>query len=132
LLVFNLDGWYALSLVAQIVLPLLVNLVTTRVTVPRDKVLLLAGLTLITTGVTGALHAHDTGTVYDLGKGLLDGLGGFVLSIAAYNGWKLTGLTEKAKDALFTSPDPELTPPPGASTAPAVVTPITTARSYTA
>lgn len=132
MLVFHLDGWYALSLALQIVLPVLVNLVTTRVTKPADKVYLLGLLTLLITGGTGALNAHDTGTVYDIGKGLLDGLGGFILSIAAYNGWKLTGLTEKAKDALFKAPDPELTPPPGTSTAPAVVTPISTARSYTA
>lgn len=123
MVVFSLDGWHALTLAVQVVLPILINLVTTKVTKNAEKAYLLAFLTVVVTTATGALQAHQAGTLYDLGQGLMDAVGGFLVSIAAYHlGWKPTGLSAKATSVLVTPADFTPVPPvpPAPSSPPAL------------
>ncbi|QAY16136.1 membrane protein [Arthrobacter phage Sonali] len=116
MITFHLDGWYIAQLVAQVGLPFLVALVTTKVSKPSDKFLLLTGLTLVLTGLTGALDAHDKGQPYDLGKGLVDAAGAFLVTIAAHFGLDKIGLLNKATNdyGRTVSEDPEPEPSPDA------------------
>ncbi|QGJ93474.1 membrane protein [Arthrobacter phage Mufasa8] len=112
MILFHFTGWALLALAVQFLLPVLIDLVTTEVTRNGVKTLLLAILTLATTLATGVLNAHDTGAPYDLAQALLTGLGGFILSIAAYyKVWKKSGVSAAAQNTLVTAPLQDPTPP---------------------
>lgn len=92
---FHLDAAQVIGLVLSAVLPLLVGLVTTRVTDGRVKAVLLAALTLATGLLTELLAAVNAGTTYDLGEGLTAGVTGFLIAVGLHFGlYKPTGLTD--------------------------------------
>jgi len=92
-------GWgQILTLVIQIVLPLLVGLVTKRSMPSGVKALLLLLLTAISQSVSAALQA-DVGNGYHWGS-LLGNIGlGFLISVGVHYGlWKPTGASDTAQD----------------------------------
>lgn len=96
--VFTLDPLTVVHLVAAFVLPVVVGLVTTRVTSSAVRAWLLAGLTLLTSLLVELGRALEAGTTYDLGVALLAALPAFVISVSTYYGlWRPTGTTAAAQ-----------------------------------
>lgn len=92
MITFTIDPWQVVQLIVAVVLPVLVGLVTTRTTSPGLKAVLLAGLAVVSSLGTEALAANESGQVYDLGQGLIFGLGTFIVAVAMHYGlWKPTG-----------------------------------------
>lgn len=91
-MIIHADIWILLGFVVQFILPLLVGLVTTKVTAPDVQAILLAGLTLVVSVASNALSAHASGQPFDVVAALLQALAGFVVSVGAHFGlWKPTG-----------------------------------------
>lgn len=102
--VFNVDPALVIQLVLAVLLPIGVGLVTTRVTLGSTKAWLLAGLTLVTSLVTGLGDAVAEGRAFDLGSALFLALPAFCISVAMYYGlWKPTGVAVKAQDVEATT-----------------------------
>ena len=103
---FTLDPATVVHLLIAFILPVLVGLVTTRVTSPAIKAWMLAGLSLVTSLLVELARAIASATTYDLGIALLAALPAFVVSVASHYGlWRPTGVTEKAQDTLITDKD---------------------------
>lgn len=86
-----------------VVLPLVVGLVTTRLTDGGAKAALLAVLTLITSGLTEFGTSLSTGTDFDLGTWLIFAVGSFLTSVGFHLGlWKPSGATAAAQATLRT------------------------------
>ena len=86
------------TIVIPVFLPLLVGLVTTKVTDAGVKATLLAALSLVSGLLNEAVAAVQSGTDYDLGAGLTAALPAFVSAVAMHYGlWKPTGLSEAAQ-----------------------------------
>lgn len=103
-IVFSLDWAIVIQIVLAVVLPILVGLVTTRVTAGSIKAWLLAGLTLVTSVVTQLAAAVSNGTPFDLGLALLAVIPAFAISVATYYGlWKPTGVGERMQDVEATT-----------------------------
>lgn len=101
---FTLDPLAVVQLIIAFILPVLVGLVTTRVTSPAVKAWLLAALTLLTSLLTELARALTSGTTYDLGVALLAALPAFVVSVATHYGlWKATGVTDKVQSIGMTA-----------------------------
>lgn len=95
MILFNFDLAQLLSLLSAIVLPLVVGIVTTRVTSPGTKAVLLALLSLAINLLAELAAAVTNGTQYDLGAALLTGLGTFLIAVGMHYGfWRPTGTTE--------------------------------------
>lgn len=95
---FTLDIWQVVQLCVAVVLPLLVGLVTKLSTNGGVRAVLLAIIALATSLGTEALAANNAGQVYDLGQGLIFGLGSFLVSVGMYFGlWKPTGAAVAAQ-----------------------------------
>jgi hypothetical protein len=93
--VFSLPPSVVVQLLLAVVLPLLVGLVTKRVTTGGAKATLLALLTLIASLLTELGRALSAGTSYDLGLGLLAAIPAFAISVATHYGlWKPTGASD--------------------------------------
>lgn len=93
----SVTGWQVLSFVVATVLPLLVGLVTTRVTSPGVRATLLLALSAVTGLLTELLEASTSSDSYDLGQGLLTALTVFVVGVAMHFGlWKPTGASSAA------------------------------------
>lgn len=108
MIAFTIDPWQVVQLIVAVVLPVLVGLVTTRTTSPGLKAVLLAGLAVVSSLGTEALAANEAGQTYDLGQGLIFGLGTFIVAVAMHYGlWKPTG-TSSAVQGVGES-DKELT-----------------------
>ena len=89
--------------VAAILLPLLVGLVTTRVTSANVKAVLLLTLTLILSLVTAWIAALQTETPFDLWGALYSAGGLFIVAVASHFGlWKPTSVSNALQEA-FTS-----------------------------
>lgn len=89
---FNIDWIIVLQFVVASLLPLLVAIVTTKVTSPKAKAVLLAVLAFFTGLLTEIVAALVNGTVYDLGSGLFNALAIFIVSVATYFGiWSREG-----------------------------------------
>lgn len=102
--VFSLDWAIVVQIVLAVFLPILVGLVTTRVTKGSIKAWLLAGLTLATSLLTQLAQAISSGTPFDLGLALLAVIPAFAISVATYYGlWKPTGVGEKMQDVEATT-----------------------------
>lgn len=102
---FTLDPATVVQLLIAFILPVLVGLVTTRVTSPAVKAWLLAGLSLVTSLLVELARAIAAGTTYDLGIALLAALPAFVVSVATYYGlWKPTGVTAAVQDVSVRDP----------------------------
>lgn len=106
---FTLDPAAVVQLLIAFILPVLVGLVTTRVTSPAVKAWLLAGLSLVTSLLVELARALTAGTVYDLGVALLAALPAFVVSVASFYGlWKPTGVTATVQDIGVRDPSKAL------------------------
>lgn len=113
---FTLDPLAVVQLCIAVVLPVLVGLVTTRVTSSGAKATLLAALSLFSSLLVELARALTDGVTYDLGVALLAALPAFVVSVATHYGlWKPTGVTDKVqaagRHAAPTGPDgvPDIT-----------------------
>lgn len=89
---FTLDWGVVVQLVLAVAMPILVGLVTTRVTASNVKAWLLASLTLVTSLLTELARSIATNTAFDLGIALLAVIPAFAISVATYYGlWKPVG-----------------------------------------
>ncbi len=103
MIAFTLDPLTVVQFTISFLLPVLVGLVTTRVTSGRWKAVLLAALTLVTSLLVELARAIGAGEVYDLGVALFNALPAFVIAVAGHFGlWKPTGVSEKAQSVLVT------------------------------
>ena len=104
MLVFNLEPALVIQLILTVLLPIAVGLVTTRTTSSAAKAWLLAGLTLVSTIVTGIGNAVAENVPFDLGAALLLAIPSFAISVATYYGlWKPTGVGKAAQDVDSTT-----------------------------
>ncbi|WP_264032188.1 hypothetical protein [Cellulosimicrobium sp. SH8] len=95
---FTLDPATVVQILVAIVLPVLVGLVTTRVTSGAAKAWLLAALSLVTSLLVELGRAVAQGVTYDFGVALLAAIPAFVVSVATHYGlWKPTGVTDKVQ-----------------------------------
>lgn len=95
----NLDKAYWLGLVISVVLPVLVGLVTTRVTSARAKAVLLLALTSANGFLVELAAPHPSG--YDVGTAVVLTLVSFSMAVLTHFGlWKPTGLSHRAQDAF--------------------------------
>lgn len=89
---FTLPPQLLIGLLVSTVLPLLVGLVTKTVTDPGIKAILLAVLAAATGLLSELGAAWASGSVYDLGTGLLAALGAFLVAVGLHYGiYKPTG-----------------------------------------
>lgn len=94
----HLDRAYALGLVINFFLPLLVGLVTTRVTSAGTKAVLLLALSAASGFVVELANAAPG---YSVTTGVILAVVAFVQGVAAHFGlWKPAGLSRKTQDAL--------------------------------
>lgn len=97
----ELNSAYWLGLAISVVLPVLVGLVTTRVTHAGAKAVLLLALTAVN-GFLVELQAGGDG--YDLGTAVVLTLVSFGTAVLSHFGlWKPTGVSGKAQDSLVKS-----------------------------
>jgi len=98
----NLDQAYWLGLLISVVLPVLVGLVTTRVTHAGAKAVLLLALTAGNGFLVELAAPHPSG--YDLGTAAILSLVSFGTAVLSHFGlWKPTGVSGKAQDTLITA-----------------------------
>lgn len=101
---FSLDAAVVIQLLLTILMPIIVGLVTTRTTSSKAKAWLLAGLTLVSSVITGIGAAIAAGVPFDLGVALLLAIPQFAISVATYYGlWKPTGVGKAAQDVDATT-----------------------------
>jgi hypothetical protein len=95
----NLPAAYWLGLVTSVVLPVLVGLVTTRVTNAGLRAVLLLALSTITGFVTEYAGPHDAG--YSVGTAAVLALVSFATGVLSHFGfWKPVGVSHRAQDAF--------------------------------
>ncbi|MCI3246280.1 hypothetical protein [Streptomyces spinosisporus] len=95
----NLDSAYWLGLVASVVLPVLVGLVTTKVTHAGWKAVLLLALSTVNGFIVEYAGPHDAG--YSVGTAAVLALVSFGTGVLAHFGlWKPTGVSGKAQDSF--------------------------------
>ena len=88
---FSIDPITLAQFVLASVLPLLVAIVTTKVTSSSRKSWYLAGLALLTSLLAEAIRAWQNGEVFDIGSALILGLPTFITSVGTYYGlWRKT------------------------------------------
>lgn len=96
--VLTLDVPQLLNLLLAVVFPVLVGLVTTKVTRSWVKAVLLATISLLSGLVTSLLAAVLGGVPFDVVAALLTGLSAWIIAIATHLGfWKPAGVTEKVQ-----------------------------------
>ena len=89
---FDVSWSLIIEALVAVILPLVVGLITTRATPSATKALLLAGLNILSTGLTDLLFAINTEADFDLGNWLVAAITSFATSAATYYGlWKPTG-----------------------------------------
>jgi hypothetical protein len=109
MIVFDIPAWQLFQLLASTVFPLVIGLVTTRVTDAARRAVLLAGLSVVSSLATELAAALQTHTAYNLGQALLAALASFLIAVGFHFGlWKATGLDKAAQDALVTASPQEL------------------------
>jgi hypothetical protein len=95
----HLDEAYWLGLLVSVVLPVLVGLVTTRVTHAGLKAVLLLALSTATGFLTEYAGPHDAG--YSVGTAAVLALVSFGSAVLAHFGfWKPVGVAGRAQDSL--------------------------------
>lgn len=98
----NLDAAYWLGLLVSVILPVLVGLVTTRVTSAGTKAVLLLALSTLNGFLVELVGPHDAG--YSVGTAAVLALVSFGTGVLSHFGlWKPTGVSGKAQDSLVTS-----------------------------
>ena len=101
----NLPLAYWLGLLTSVVLPVLVGLVTTRVTSPGAKAVLLLALNAINGFVVEFAHP---GPGYSVGTAVVLTLVAFGTSVLTHFGlWKPTTVSDKVQDRLVTARSPQ-------------------------
>ena len=97
----QLDEAYWIGLLISVVLPVLVGLVTTRVTHAGGKAVLLLALSTL----NGLLVEYaNPGPGYDLGTAVVLALVSFATGVLAHFGlWKPAGIAGRAQDSLITA-----------------------------
>lgn len=96
--VLALDVPQLLNLLIAVIFPVLVGLVTTKVTRSWVKAVLLATIALLSGLVTALLAAVLAGVPFDIIGALLTGLAAWIIAIATHLGfWKPSGVTEKVQ-----------------------------------
>jgi len=97
----SLDRAYWLGLLVSVVLPVLVGLVTTRVTSAGTKAVLLLALSTVNGLV---VEIANPGPGFDLGTAVILSLVAFGTGVLAHFGlWKPAGVSGKAQDSLITA-----------------------------
>ena len=100
MLSFTLSWPLIIGLLVSTILPLLVGLVTTRVTHSGAKAALLAGLAAVTGFLSELGNALTSQSPYDVGTGLVFALTSFLVAVGIHYGLlKPTGLTATAQSA---------------------------------
>ncbi|MFD5814427.1 hypothetical protein [Streptomyces sp. NPDC127038] len=95
----SLDKAYWLGLLVSVVLPVLVGLVTTKVTHAGVKAVLLLALSSVTGFVTEYAGPHDAG--YSVGTAAVLALVSFATGVLSHFGfWKPVGVAAKAQDSF--------------------------------
>lgn len=95
----SLDRAYWLGLLVSVILPVLVGLVTTRVTHAGVKAVLLLGLSAVNGFVVEYAGPHDAG--YSVGTAAVLALVGFGTAVLAHFGfWKPVGVAGRAQDSF--------------------------------
>jgi hypothetical protein len=95
----HLDAAYWLGLLVSVVLPVLVGLVTTRVTNAGIKAVLLLALSTATGFVTEYAGPHDAG--YSVGTAAVLALVSFATGVLSHFGfWKPVGVSGRAQDSF--------------------------------
>lgn len=95
----NLDQAYWLGLLVSVILPVLVGLVTTRVTHAGTKAVLLLALSTTTGFVTEFAGPHDAG--YSVGTAAVLALVSFGTGVLSHFGfWKPVGVAGRAQDSF--------------------------------
>lgn len=93
----SLDNAYWLGLLISVVLPVLVGLVTTRVTSAGTKAVLLLALTALNGFLVELAAPHDDG--YSVGSAVILWAVSFATGVLTHFGlWKPTGVSGKAQD----------------------------------
>lgn len=96
----NLDAAYWLGLLISVALPVLVGLVTTRVTSAGTKGVLLLALSTLNGFLVELAEALNSGTTYDVGTAAVASLVSFGIGVLMHFGlYKPIGLSTKAQDA---------------------------------
>jgi hypothetical protein len=102
-IIWNVPPALVIGMLVSTVLPVLVGLVTTRVTHSGIQAILLAGLAAATGLLTELGNAIAQGVAFDMGTGLALALGSFIVAVALHYGfWKPTTVTAKAQAVLVT------------------------------
>jgi hypothetical protein len=97
----TLDTAYWLALAVNVLLPVLVGLVTTRVVSAGVKAVLLLALSTVSGFLTELAHP---GPGYSVGTAAVLALVAFATGVLAHFGlWKPTGISAKAQDSLVTA-----------------------------
>lgn len=100
MITFDIPLLQVLVLVGGVILPLLVGLVTNRTTDPGKRAILLAVLAVAAQLVAELIKALESGEPYNLGLGLLLGLGTFLVAVGTHYGfWKPQGVSDKVVNA---------------------------------
>lgn len=98
LIEFNLNALQIITFLVVVISPLLVGLVTTRVTASSTKAWLLAGIAAVTGLGAELISAITQGEPYNLATGLITALTAFVGAVALHYGlYKPAGATAKVQ-----------------------------------
>jgi len=105
----HLNSAYWLGIVVSLVLPVLVGLVTTRVTNAGVKAVMLLALSTLNGFLVELAGPHDAG--YNWQTAAVLALVSFATGVLAHFGlWKPTGVSGKAQDSLVRSGSHAVTP----------------------
>ena len=111
MIVYNFDVWTLLGFLVQIALPLVIGVVSTKVTPENLKWTITAGITAVISLITSLLTAHDAHTSFDLFQAIITAVAGFLISVGTHFGvWTPTGIADKLL-GLFRK-DPAAPPAP--------------------
>ncbi len=89
------------GMIVSVVLPLLVGLVTKRVTNSGTKAVILAALSAVTGLLTELGNSMTAGVTYNLGMGIVFALAAFLVAVGMHFGiYKPTGASTAAQNAI--------------------------------
>ncbi len=93
------SGWMLIGLIVSTILPLVVGLVTTRVTSGGIKAVLLLALNAVIGFGTALLSAHDQGLGFDVLPAVYTWITFFLVGVGTHFGfWKPTGVSGTMQD----------------------------------
>lgn len=96
---FDISLLQGLTFLVAVISPLLVGLVTTRVTAASTKAWLLAGISALTGFGSEAINAINSGEIYNIGTGLVTAGTAFIVAVSLHYGlYKNIGVSEKLQE----------------------------------